>query len=63
MLYEVITDEVGSFYAPDAVFQAANFPVMEGRQAILVGYRDFYATVLEMGGEVSGVVASESGVV
>jgi len=54
-------DEVGSFYAPDAVFQAANFPVMEGRQAILVGYRDFYATVLEMGGEVSRVVASESG--
>jgi ketosteroid isomerase-like protein len=54
-------ETVGSFYAPDAVFQAANMPLFEGRQAILDAYREFYATVLEMGGEVSEVVASESG--
>ena len=52
---------VGSFYAPDALFQAANTPLISGRQDILAAYREFFDTFLDMEAEVSEVVASESG--
>lgn len=53
-------EAIGSFYAPNAVFQAANRPLLKGRQEILDTYREVYATMLEFEAEVSKVVASES---
>lgn len=52
---------VGSYYSPDAVFQVANIPQIEGRQPILDTYREFFETFLEMEAAVTEVVASESG--
>jgi ketosteroid isomerase-like protein len=52
---------VGSYYAPDAVFQPADAPLIKGRPDILDAYREYFSTFLEMEADVSEVVASESG--
>jgi ketosteroid isomerase-like protein len=54
-------DVVGTFYAGDAQLQAANMPVLAGRQAIVEGYRGFFADTLEFEASVAEVVAAESG--
>ena len=54
-------DRAAAAYSADAVLQAANRPQWVGRETIHQGYVDFFATVRELDGGTSKIVAGAGG--
>ena len=51
---------VASIYAPDAVLQAANMPQLEGREAILQAYHEYFSEMLELHGSPTKILVASS---